>query len=85
MTITARIANKGTQGETVSVNLTANVGEAGAPQTISLPAGGAGNVALVWTAPKKRHNQALLKVAIPPLDGEKDTADNKDSVSIRVK
>jgi hypothetical protein len=79
------MANKGTQGETITVSLTASVGEAGPAQSISLPAGGAGNVSFPWTAPKKKQSQAHLRVATPPLDGEKNISDNKDSVTIVVR
>lgn len=84
-TVTARVANQGTQSETFTVVLDASHGMTGPAQSISLPAGGATTVSFSWTAPRKRQEHVNLRVSIPPVPGETDTKDNKGSTTSQVR
>ncbi len=84
VTVTARVANQGTQNETFTVVFSPSAGVPGPTQSISLPAGGAGNVSFSWITPKKKQHTVQLRVTTPFLDGERDKGDNKDSIQTRV-
>jgi subtilisin family serine protease len=84
-TVTARIANEGTQGETFTVILDPSHGSAETAQSVSLPAGGVTSVSFSWTAPRKKQERVQLRVSIPALPEETDTRDNKDSATIQVR
>jgi subtilisin family serine protease len=84
-TVTARVANEGTQSESFTVIFDPSHGIGGAPQSVTLPAGGITTVTFTWIAPRKKQERASLRVSIPPLDGEIDTRDNKASATTSVR
>lgn len=84
-TVTARVANQGTQSESFTVFFDPSHGVGGAPQSVTLPAGGATTVSFTWIAPRKKQERASLRVSIPPLEGEIDTRDNKASATTSVR